>query len=121
MNSRPAHDELRAGSCQKQPASCSPAPELNSSTSQPLNARTNVECLGRGDALRPLDVTPVLFPGLLFLVKKLFERSQVGHFQFARVGIVLETNRISVHYETRRYEAERQLCSSTFGVKVLAS
>jgi hypothetical protein len=59
--------------------------------------------------------------GLLFLVKKLFERSQVGHFQFARVGIVLETNRISVHYETRRYEAERQLCSSTFGVKVLAS
>ena len=57
----------------------------------------------------------------LFLVKKLFERSQVGHFQFARVGIVLETNRISVHYETRRYEAERQLCSSTFGVKVLAS
>jgi hypothetical protein len=32
--------------------------------------------------------------GLLFLVKKLFERSQVGHFQFARVGIVLETNRI---------------------------
>ena len=25
--------------------------------------------------------------GLLFLVKKLFERSQVGHFQFARVGI----------------------------------
>lgn len=33
--------------------------------------------------------------GLLFLVKKLFERSQVGHFQFARVGIVLETNRIS--------------------------
>ena len=59
--------------------------------------------------------------GLLFLVKKLFERSQVGHFQFARVGIVLETNRISVHYETRRYEAERQLYSSTFGVKVLAS
>ena len=59
--------------------------------------------------------------GLLFLVKKLFERSQVGHFQFARVGIVLETNRISVHYETRRYEAERQLCSSTFGVKVLVS
>jgi hypothetical protein len=37
------------------------------------------------------------------------------------VGIVLETNRISVHYETRRYEAERQLCSSTFGVKVHAS
>jgi hypothetical protein len=37
------------------------------------------------------------------------------------VGIVLETNRISVHYETRRYEAERQLYSSTFGVKVLAS
>jgi hypothetical protein len=59
--------------------------------------------------------------GLLFLVKKLLERSQVGHFQFARVGIVLETNRISVHYETRRYEAERQLYSSTFGVKVIAS
>jgi hypothetical protein len=59
--------------------------------------------------------------GLLFLVKKFFERSQVGHFQFAWVGIVLETNRISVHYETRRYEAERQLCSSTFGVKVIAS
>jgi len=45
--------------------------------------------------------------GLLFLVKNLFERSQVGHFQFARVGIVLETNRISVHYGTGRYEAER--------------
>ena len=28
MNSRPAHDELRAGYCQKQPASCSPAPDL---------------------------------------------------------------------------------------------
>src|SRR6266853_649023 len=28
VNSRPAHDELRAGYCQKQPASCSPAPDL---------------------------------------------------------------------------------------------
>jgi hypothetical protein len=26
----------------------------------------NVECLGRGDALRPLDVTPFLFPGWQF-------------------------------------------------------
>jgi hypothetical protein len=40
-------------------------------------------------------------------VKKLFERSQVGPFQFVRVGIVLETNRIPVHYGTGRYEAER--------------
>src|SRR5947209_2971740 len=28
VNSRPAHDELRAGYCQKQPASCSPVPDL---------------------------------------------------------------------------------------------
>jgi hypothetical protein len=28
VNSRPAHDELRAGYCQKQPAYCSPAPDL---------------------------------------------------------------------------------------------
>jgi hypothetical protein len=39
--------------------------------------------------------------GLLFLVKKLFERNQVGYFQFARAEIVLETNRIPVHYGTR--------------------
>jgi hypothetical protein len=39
--------------------------------------------------------------GLLVLLKKLFERSQVGHFQFARVGIVLEAHRIPVHYGTR--------------------
>ncbi len=28
VNSRPTHDDLRAGCCQKQPAYCSPAPDL---------------------------------------------------------------------------------------------
>ena len=45
-----------------------------------------LDCKRIEETLRPT--------GLLFLVKKLFERSQVGHFQFARVGIVLEANRI---------------------------
>jgi len=59
--------------------------------------------------------------GLLFLVKKLFEPSQVGHFSLPGWELCSKRIAFSVHYETRRYEAERQRCSSTFGVKVLVS